>query len=87
MKVQKSNREPGIYCLKINNYTSGIQSFLYHNPFIYLKNNKLYGCIYEKNLKFKEEIIHKYKKYWTRGISKINYISDCESEGIHCVIK
>ena len=78
MTIQESDREFGIFGLKINNMNKGVEDFLTHNPFIYRNDKQLKAFVYLKKQSqiTSKEVKRCFRFYDTSGLSKMTIASN-----------
>jgi len=71
------------YILKPLKATEALEDFFISNPFIYMKDNKLYGAVFiNENENYSQENYEKFKKqYYTKGLSELNIFSIKKESG------
>ena len=74
--IRKTESSFGIFAFRINNYNSGINSFLLNNPFMVMNNNHLEGLIIfdEKDKIIDKKIQHFLNIYDISGIKRLTFI-------------
>ena len=75
MKVQKNEKR--MILAKLCNFGRGISSFLANNPFIFVDQQHLKGCVFvdHENPATEGEVAHLFKQYYTCGMSSLVLLS------------
>ena len=75
MKIQKRGEK--VILVNLCNFGKGIRSFLANNPFIFVDQQQLKGCVFvnHENPVTEGEVEHLFKQYYTSGMSSLVVLS------------